>query len=81
MCFGSLVIRNRSLVIKGIAAILMASFGVNIYLSVGHTDIDFYLPLPRIWELLLGATIAFPKVQRTQTAQRFDLFSEKQNGE
>lgn len=41
-----------------IIGLLAASFAVNIALSFTDTSSDFYLPLSRFWELLVGAALA-----------------------
>jgi peptidoglycan/LPS O-acetylase OafA/YrhL len=39
--------------------LLVASFAVNIALSLTDTSSDFYLPVSRFWELLAGAALAW----------------------
>jgi peptidoglycan/LPS O-acetylase OafA/YrhL len=41
-----------------ILGLLVASFAVNIALSLTDTSSDFYLPVSRFWELLAGAALA-----------------------
>ncbi|WP_439371519.1 acyltransferase family protein [Bradyrhizobium sp. DASA03120] len=42
-----------------IVALLVASFAVNIAVSLTDTSSDFYLPISRFWELLAGAALAW----------------------
>jgi len=42
-----------------IAVLLVASFAVNIALSLTDMSSDFYLPVSRFWELLAGAALAW----------------------
>ena len=42
-----------------IVGLLVASFAVNIALSLTDTSSDFYLPVSRFWELLAGAALAW----------------------
>ena len=42
-----------------IIGLLVASFAVNIALSLTDTSSDFYLPVSRFWELLAGAALAW----------------------
>jgi peptidoglycan/LPS O-acetylase OafA/YrhL len=42
-----------------IVGLLVASFAVNIALSLTDTSSDFYLPVSRFWELLVGAALAW----------------------
>ncbi|UPJ78574.1 acyltransferase [Bradyrhizobium sp. 183] len=42
-----------------IVGLLMASFAINIVLSLTDTSSDFYLPVSRFWELLAGAALAW----------------------
>jgi peptidoglycan/LPS O-acetylase OafA/YrhL len=42
-----------------IVGLLVASFAVNIALSLTDMSSDFYLPVSRFWELLAGATLAW----------------------
>jgi peptidoglycan/LPS O-acetylase OafA/YrhL len=42
-----------------IIGLLVASFAVNIALSLTDTSSDFYLPVSRFWELLAGAAMAW----------------------
>ncbi len=36
-----------------------ASFGINIYTAAHYPDADFYSPLSRFWELMLGGVLAY----------------------
>ena len=42
-----------------VIGLLVASFAVNIALSLTDTSSDFYLPVSRFWELLAGAALAW----------------------
>lgn len=42
-----------------IVGLLVASFAVNVALSLTDTSSDFYLPFSRFWELLAGAALAW----------------------
>ncbi|MCK1460932.1 acyltransferase [Bradyrhizobium sp. 2] len=42
-----------------IVGLLVASFAVNVALSLADTSSDFYLPVSRFWELLAGAALAW----------------------
>jgi peptidoglycan/LPS O-acetylase OafA/YrhL len=42
-----------------LALLFLGSFAINIALSVTNISDDFYLPIPRFWELLAGAGIAW----------------------
>ncbi|OKO72854.1 hypothetical protein AC629_37365 [Bradyrhizobium sp. NAS80.1] len=42
-----------------IVGLLVASFAINIALSLTDTSSDFYLPFSRFWELLAGAALAW----------------------
>jgi peptidoglycan/LPS O-acetylase OafA/YrhL len=42
-----------------IVGLLVASFAVNIALSLTDMLSDFYLPVSRFWELLAGAALAW----------------------
>ncbi|HEY3858787.1 MAG TPA: acyltransferase, partial [Gammaproteobacteria bacterium] len=41
-----------------------ASFGVNIYCATHYPDADFYSPLSRFWELMLGGALAYVTLHR-----------------
>lgn len=43
---------------SSIAIIAVASFALNIYMTKSDAASAFYLPLPRFWELLVGALLA-----------------------
>ena len=42
-----------------LAVLFLASFGINIALSINNITDDFYLPVSRFWELLAGAALAW----------------------
>jgi peptidoglycan/LPS O-acetylase OafA/YrhL len=42
-----------------LAVLFMASFAINIALSINNITDDFYLPVSRFWELLAGAALAW----------------------
>jgi peptidoglycan/LPS O-acetylase OafA/YrhL len=44
---------------KLITALFLASFAINIALSITNISDDFYLPVSRFWELLAGAGLAW----------------------
>ena len=47
-----------------VLAILLASFGFNVYL-IGHDTVGaFYLPFTRFWELLVGSLLAYIHLRR-----------------
>src|SRR3954470_22542352 len=42
-----------------IAAVALASFAVNIFLTAKRPDAAFYLPVSRFWELMVGSALAY----------------------
>jgi peptidoglycan/LPS O-acetylase OafA/YrhL len=42
-----------------VAVLFLASFAINIALSISNITDDFYLPISRFWELLAGAALAW----------------------
>jgi hypothetical protein len=44
-----------------IVVLFLASFAINIALSITDIADDFYLPVSRFWELLAGAALAWPR--------------------
>lgn len=42
-----------------LTVIFTASFSVNVWLSTNSVADDFFLPIPRVWELLAGAGLAY----------------------
>ena len=46
-------------VVSVMAAIVLASFSLNVGLIARSTDATFYLPHSRIWELILGGLVAY----------------------
>lgn len=54
-----------------IALILAGSFGMNIYWTSNHPDAAFYLPMPRFWELLAGAVLAYIAMYKPAVHQRY----------
>lgn len=57
---------RRPLLMAGF--ILVGSLGFNVYLSLVDTIADFYSPLTRMWELLIGAVLSFAS-QETVSSQ------------
>ena len=47
------------------------SFGINIYSAHGYPDADFYSPLSRFWELMLGGTLAYLVLHRPRYVPQF----------
>lgn len=45
-------------------AILILSFGANLYLIFRNPSAAFYFPVPRFWELMLGGTLAYISLHR-----------------
>ncbi len=43
-----------------VGALALASFGLNLASTNGISADAFYLPMPRYWELLIGAVLAYP---------------------
>jgi peptidoglycan/LPS O-acetylase OafA/YrhL len=50
--------RLKARMVPLLAGLFLASFMINIALSVTNIADDFYLPLPRFWELIVGAGLA-----------------------
>jgi peptidoglycan/LPS O-acetylase OafA/YrhL len=53
------VFRMKAKVGRLLAALFLASFAINIALSITNIADDFYLPVSRFWELLAGAVLAW----------------------
>jgi peptidoglycan/LPS O-acetylase OafA/YrhL len=53
------VFRMKAEVGRLLAALFLASFAINIVLSITNIADDFYLPVSRFWELLAGAALAW----------------------
>ena len=64
-----LAFRLKAKVGRLLAVLFLASFTINVALSITNISADFYLPVSRFWELLAGAGLAwwcqisFPKVR------------------
>ncbi|MGZ8162846.1 MAG: acyltransferase family protein [Methylobacter sp.] len=52
--------------LKITAAIAAISFAANIYLMHRDPTADFYLPIPRFWELMVGSVLAYVALHRPQ---------------
>jgi peptidoglycan/LPS O-acetylase OafA/YrhL len=53
------VTRRRLGIITLIAGLGLVSFAANVFFIHSHRDYVFYLPFTRMWELLLGAALAY----------------------
>ncbi|OCK60347.1 hypothetical protein LMTR3_35115 [Bradyrhizobium sp. LMTR 3] len=51
--------RMKAKVGRLLAVLFLASFAINIALSITNIVDDFYLPVSRFWELLIGASLAW----------------------
>lgn len=51
--------RTKAKMGRLLAVLFVASFGINIALSITNISDDFYLPVSRFWELLAGAALAW----------------------
>ena len=47
-----------------------ASFGVNVLTVASHADADFYSPVSRFWELMLGGVLAYTMLHRPEYLPR-----------
>jgi peptidoglycan/LPS O-acetylase OafA/YrhL len=57
------------------AALLVLSFGLNVWLVREHASAAFFLPLTRFWELLAGAMLALIPATLIAPGRRADLLS------
>lgn len=55
--------KNKIKIINVVCFFCLSSFLVNVYLSGINLSADFYLPIARFWELLIGAIIACSQVR------------------
>ena len=55
------VFRMKAKVARLLAVLFLASFAINVELSITNIADDFYLPVSRFWELLAGAALAWPR--------------------
>lgn len=62
--------RWRSIQWTLILAIAAGSFLLNLLRVAGHPETTFYLPPTRIWELLVGCTLAYAQQFRTEELDR-----------
>src|SRR3954451_19958339 len=53
------VFRMKAKVGRLLAVLFLASFAINVALSITDISADFYLPVSRFWELLAGAALAW----------------------
>ena len=53
------VFRMKAKVGRLLAVLFLASFAINVALSITNISADFYLPVSRFWELLAGAALAW----------------------
>ncbi|MGH8209541.1 MAG: acyltransferase family protein [Steroidobacteraceae bacterium] len=69
--------RNLRQILWMILAIAVASFCLNVLLVPYHVSAAFYLPVTRLWELMLGSVLACLAASRTrapgQTSERRDI--------
>src|SRR4029078_10568207 len=54
-----LAFRLKARVGRLLAGLVLASFVINVVLSITNISDDFYLPVSRFWELLAGAGLAW----------------------
>ena len=54
-----LALRLKTRVARLLAVLFLASFTINVALSITNISADFYLPVSRFWELLAGAGLAW----------------------
>jgi peptidoglycan/LPS O-acetylase OafA/YrhL len=54
-----LAFRSKAKVGRLLAVLFLASFTINVALSITNISADFYLPVSRFWELLAGAGLAW----------------------
>ena len=63
--------RWRSIQWPLILGIAMVSFLLNLLRAAGHPEATFYLPFTRIWELLIGCTLAYAQRFRADELARW----------
>ena len=67
-----LCLRRKIPVVPVIAGLLLASFALNAAIVHSHPESAFYLPMPRAWELMVGALLVrfdrLPRGPRTRLA-------------
>jgi peptidoglycan/LPS O-acetylase OafA/YrhL len=56
-----MVFRMKAKVGRLLAVLFLASFAINVVLSITNISDDFYLPVSRFWELLAGAALAWQR--------------------
>src|SRR6478672_5118032 len=54
-----LAFRSKAKVGRLLAVLFLASFTINVALSITNISADFYLPVSRFWELMAGAGLAW----------------------
>ena len=64
--------RFKAYFIWFLGALLLLSFGANIYLThAQQVESAFYLPLPRFWELLVGSMLAYHNLYKKESCMSF----------